>query len=86
MSKRLVNPVSVRPNKLQSGDVMVVTVTCHVNQGPGDSLLYRLYRCPYPPRGSMDEKVPQGTRIGDEEAVATQLFPVVKSAKGIPDY
>lgn len=84
MSKRLVNPVSVRPNELQSGDVMAVIVTCHVTRWP-DGLRYRVYRCPYDdpetPTG-----IPQGARIGDEEAVASQLFPVVRYAKAIPDY
>lgn len=85
MTKRLVNPVSVAPMDLQSGDVMAVVVTCHVCRGLGN-MIYRLYRCPYPPRDSMLEGIPQGARIGNEEAVAAQLFPVVRSAKGIPDY
>lgn len=84
MTKRLVNPVSVRPNELQGGDVMAVTVTCHIFSG-SDSLVYRLYRCQWPVE-RWRIGIPQGSRIGNEEAVATQLFPVVRYAKGIPDY
>lgn len=83
MTKRLVNPVSVHPNELQTGDVMAVIVTCHVCRGLGN-MIYRLYCCPYP--ATLDKGIPQGRRIRNEEAVATQLFPVVRSAKAIPDY
>jgi len=79
MSK-LVNPVTVTPPELRKGGrvVMAVVVTCHVTERG-----YRLYRCPYPPEEC--EGVPQGDRIGEEEAVMQQLFPVVGWAGIEPD-
>ena len=83
MTKRLVNPVEVRPDQLQDGDVMAVTVTCHISEGAG-GLTYRLHRCQYPLKAWRVGFA--GFRINNEETVATQLFPVVRSAKAIPDY
>ena len=83
--RTLVNPVAVRPNELKGGDIMAVIVTCHVIDWKGH-LRYQLYRCPFPPGDSMHNGIPQGSRISDEEAVATQLFPVVGAARTIPDY
>lgn len=80
---RLVNPVKVAPADLQAGDVMVVTVTCHIISGAGE-LEYRLYRCPYPlSHWDIDEYgVPQGDRVGDNnEQVIENLFPVVAWAE-----
>jgi len=82
--KTLVNPLTVRPHELREGDVMVVTVTCHIMRRSGE-LAYRLYRCPFPPGDSVDEGVPQGVRILDEGIVAAELFPVVRMAGATPD-
>ena len=83
--KQLVNPLTVRPSELrEGGKVMVVTVTCHVTR-VGDRVVYRLYRCDYPPDTS--EGIPQGSRIGgDEEAIVEQLFPVVTWSEIEPDF
>lgn len=80
---RIVNPVTVKPDELEPGDVMVVTVTLHVVKR-GDGLVFRIYRCGYPPQ--VHEGVPQGSRIGVHEwEVAQELFPVVAWAGIEPD-
>lgn len=83
--RTLVNPLAVRPDELKGGDVMTVVVTCHVIDWAGH-LRYRLYRCPFPAGDLMHDGIPQGSRIGDEEAVATQLFPVVQMGAVTPDH
>jgi len=71
----LVNPAKVTPGELrQGGKVMAVVVTCHVIKR-GGKCYYRLYRCSYPP--DEHEGIPQGSRIGDVEAIVEQLFPVI---------
>lgn len=79
---QIVNPVIIRANELRTGDIMVAVVTCHVTKR-GNGLVYRLYRCPYPPE--THEGIPQGNRIIDEEPVMRQLFPVVGWANIEPD-
>lgn len=84
MSK-LVNSVSVRPDELNSGNVMAVTVTLHV-QRTAHGLVFRMYRCGYPPQ--THDGIPQGSRIGppeQEQVVMETLFPVVGWAGGEAD-
>lgn len=79
----LTNPVTVRPQEVQEGNlVMAVVVTCHVVKRGGKTF-YRLYRCGYP--AQEHDGVPQGSRIAGEKAVAEQLFPVVGWAGCEPD-
>jgi len=80
---RIVNPISIRPDEVRAGDVMICTVTLHVFAGRGDGLLYRMYRCPH--NGPELDRIPQGSRMGDEKAVQEQLFPVVGWAGARPD-
>ena len=82
MSK-LVNPMTVMPDELESGDVMIAVVTLHVVRR-GDGLVFRMYCCDYPPQ--MHADVPQGNRLGrNERAVMRELFPVVAWAGIEPD-
>ena len=40
--------------------------------------VYRLYRCPYPPRfAGGDSKIPQGSRMANEREVCEALFPTL---------
>ena len=78
----ILNPVTVIPSDLKSGDVMAVIVTCHITRSP-TGLRYRLYRCPYP--DSVHNGIPQGGRIAGEGAIASQLFPVLGYAGATPD-
>ena len=72
---RIVNPVTVRPNELTTGDVAITTVTLHIVEY-GDGLAYRMYQCAHPMQ--VYDGIPQGSRLGEgEEAVMRELFPVV---------
>lgn len=69
---RLVNAYSILPGEIQAGDVMLFIVKAMVVR-PG---IYRLYRCPYPPRlAGGDSEIPQGSRIINEQEVGEVLFP-----------
>jgi hypothetical protein len=75
---RKVNPYTVMPLDLKPGDVMVVTITCHIMHGlrSGEDTSFRLYRCPE--NAEEHEGIPQGSRImSNEREVAAVLFPVV---------
>ena len=77
------NPMTIKPHEIRAGNVvMAVTVTCHVVKC-GNETVYRLYRCAYPP--DTYDGTPQGSRIGNEEEVAEQLFPVVTWSDVEPD-
>ena len=77
---RIVDPINVRPIDIEAGDVMLCVVKLMVFKDREGQLRYRIYRCPY------EGEVPQGSRIGEEESVMEQLFPVVGWADGIPDF
>ena len=83
MTPRLVNPYTVRPGELKSGDVLVFTVTCHIIERANNRIEARIYRCPYD--GPTFEGIPQGSRTAyymqDEEALLRNLFPVVLHAR-----
>jgi len=66
---------NVTPDELQPGDVLAVTVTCHIQY---DGSL-RFYRCHID--GHRSEGIPQGgkTRLSDDSIA--QLFPVVAWAE-----
>lgn len=82
--KRIVDPYTTYPKELKAGDVMIKTVTLHVMEGPNDTLLYRMYECPYVEAGT-DYGVPQGSRIYADLVVQQQLFPTVSHAGAKPD-
>ena len=83
MSKTLINPVSVPPLDLKLGDVMAVTVTCHVRQIYEDNTIeVSLYRCPYPDAQVTPEGIPQGGKMffktyEEMEVFLGKLFPVI---------
>jgi len=85
---RIVDPVSIRPLDIQNGDVMLCTVKLMVIKDGEGQLRYRVYCCPWedPMKPFRGERIPQGSRIGEEQAVMEQLFPVVGWADGIPDF
>jgi len=97
VSKRIVNPQTIRPGEVKPGDVMIRTVTLHVFEGPDDTLLYRMYVCPYEPAKSSVDRVlasvvpfeppvPQGSRIYEgARAVQQEVFPVMGYARAEPD-
>ena len=69
---RLINAYTVRPDEIESGDVMLFVVKAMVVR-PG---IYRLYRCHYLP--TFAEEIPQGNRIGGgEREVCKALFPTL---------
>lgn len=69
---RLINAYTVQPGDIETGDVMLFIVKAMVVR-PG---VYRLYRCPCPPRfAGSDSEIPQGSRIDNEQEVCETLFP-----------
>lgn len=64
---RVVNAYTVRPDDIETGDVMLFVVKAMVVR-PG---VYRLYRCAAKLLGG----VPQGSRILNESEVCEALFP-----------
>ena len=71
---RLVNAYTVHPDEIEPGDEMCFVVKAMVTYRDSDGAPhYRLYRCPWD--GTIDD-MPQGSRLGDGEAVVCQeLFP-----------
>ena len=69
------NVATVRPDELQPGDVLAVTVTCHIQY---DGSL-RFYRCDIDAYRA--DGIPQGgqTKLSDESLA--NLFPVVTWAE-----
>jgi len=64
---------TVKPNELEPGDVLVCTVTLHVN-----AFGFRMYRCDWQPG---HDEIPQGSRIySNLDELAQSLFPVVLDA------
>ena len=78
---RIVNPITIRPNELKSGDVMMVTVVCYIERWD-DQILAKIYKAPYP--NTSHNAIPQGPKIAevvsedsDGYDLMRLLFPVV---------
>lgn len=74
--KKIVNPYNLHPDKIQPGDVIVLTVTIHVNRlDQKNRPLIRAYRCPHVSMGG----IPQGDQIAPEHTLplAEALAPVL---------
>jgi len=71
---RLVNAYSIHPDEIQPDDEMCFIVKAMATYRDSAGVLhYRLYRCPW--EGDIND-MPQGSRIGDNEAaVCQELFP-----------
>ena len=77
----IVDPRTIRPNELKSGDVMLLTVVCYIDRWD-DQIIAKIYKAPYP--GPNSNSIPQGPKVADvvsEESAGYDLmrllFPVV---------
>ncbi len=72
-------------NSLKPGDVLVTTVTLHIDSAGRP--VFRMYRCGYPPEQiALDDGVPQGSRLFQlEDEVAKALFPIVGTLEYVAD-
>jgi len=80
---RVVNAYSIRPDEIQPGDTMMLLLKAVVTRRGR----YRIYRCKaseYLEYFNSGE-IPQGARLGGEEAVAEQVFPALLYADMRPD-
>lgn len=82
----IVNPQTVRPDELKSGDVMMVTVVCYIDKFD-DQIMAKIYKAKF----KEDQEVsliPQGPKVaevtGEKSAgfdLMRLLFPVVMYAQ-----
>ena len=77
----VVDPRTIRPYELKSGDVMMLTVVCYIERWNGN-LLAKLYKAPFPYEG--DSGIPQGLKVAEIASEKSEgfdlmrlLFPVV---------
>lgn len=77
----IVNPRTVRPSELKSGDVMMVSVICYVDKFDG-RIMAKLYKAPFP--FDHENGIPQGPRVAEITSEKSPgydlmrlLFPVV---------
>ena len=83
----VVNPQTVLPNELKSGDVMIVTVVCYIDKWD-DQIIAKIYRAKYPFVNSDPLSIPQGPKVAEVTSdgspgfdVMRLLFPVVMYAQ-----
>ena len=81
MKMNIVDPRTIRPYELKSGDVMMLTVVCYIERRNG-SLIAKLYKSPFPYEG--DSEIPQGPQVAEITCEKSEgydlmrlLFPVV---------
>jgi len=80
----IVNPQTVRPNELKSGDVMILTVVCYIDKWD-DQIMAKIYKAPFP---SDPDSIPQGPKVAEVTSEGSPgfdlmrlLFPVVMYAQ-----
>ena len=87
----IVNPQTVRPDELKSGDVMIVTVVCYIDKWD-DQIMAKIYKAPYPNPDyiNLNEPgdIPQGPKVAEVTSEGSPgfdlmrlLFPVVMYAQ-----
>ena len=86
----IVNPQTVRPNELKSGDVMIVTVVCYVDKWD-DQIMAKIYKAKYLNPDYLNEPgigIPQGPKVAEVTSEKSAgfdlmrlLFPVVMYAQ-----
>ena len=81
----IVNPQTVRPDELKSGDVMIVTVVCYVDKWD-NQIMAKIYKAPYP--SPNPNSIPQGPKVAEVTSEKSPgfdlmrlLFPVVMYAQ-----
>ena len=81
----IVNPQTVRPDELKSGDVMLVTVVCYIDKRD-DQIMAKIYKAPYP--NTSHNAIPQGPKVAEVTSEKSEgfdlmrrLFPVVMYAQ-----
>ena len=77
----IVDPRTVRPSELKSGDVMMVTVFCYVDKWD-ERIMAKIYKAPFP--FDHENRIPQGPRVAEITSEKSEgfdlmrlLFPVV---------
>jgi hypothetical protein len=81
----VVDSYTLRPDEVSTGQVMIATVTIHLDYPTRDGKpTYRVYKCRY--GGQESGGIPQGSKLLPEQAkaVAEALFPVVTYAELVP--
>ena len=81
----IVDPRTIRPDELKSGDVMLVTVVCYIDKWD-DQIMAKIYKSPYP--GPNSNSIPQGPKVAEVTSEKSEgfdlmrlLFPVVMDAQ-----
>lgn len=81
---KIVDPRSVRPNELESGDVMLVTVVCYIDKWD-DQIMAKIYKAKFP--SDPNSLIPQGPKVAEITSEKSPgydlmrlLFPVVMYA------
>ena len=82
---KIVDPRTVRPNELESGDVMMATVVCYIDKWD-NQIMAKIYKAPFP--GSDIASIPQGPKVAEITSEKSEgydlmrlLFPVVMYAQ-----
>ena len=77
----IVDPRTIRPSELKTGDVMLVTVVCYIERWD-DQILAKIYKTPYPNTSQI--AIPQGPKVAEVDSEKSEgydlmrlLFPVV---------
>ena len=86
----IVDPRTIRPDELKSGDVMIVTVVCYVDKWD-DQIMAKIYKAKYMDPDYLNEpgiSIPQGPKVAEVTSKGSPgfdlmrlLFPVVMYAQ-----
>lgn len=87
----IVDPRTVRPNELKSGDVMILTVVCYIDKWD-DQIMAKIYKANYLKSDLLHDEsgvsIPQGVKVAEVTSERSPgfdlmrlLFPVVMYAQ-----